>query len=252
MKIKVRPVYHLHIPRTAGTNILYEVQRISRHHDSTKEKIKLYTPGVLEFIYDHERMKSYNFISGHFATNPILELKNPFVFTFVREPISQFISSAAYRCLGARSEFTSYELDRYISGEYDVFGEFQGFSGCDNPQSKFLSAKLVEFNIEEENRHGITFVNEPSTFDDVKPFIDNMVCGTVDKRDLVLNRVNKVLMSQFGVEIPNNTNRINSTIAPSFTVSQSQINRMKLKLELDYEIYEYVKAKESKSEKTYI
>ena len=253
-KPDIKPVYHLHIPRTAGTNILYEVQRAARiaaeervndvntEYWENYEHLRIYTPHIFEFMYDCAKTSTYNYISGHFAVNPVLELKDPVVFTFVREPVSQFISSAAYRCMTAREEFTSAGLDAYIDGHYDNYGVFQGFSGCDNPQSKFLAAKLVEFELDGiEGASGITFVSIPETLDDVKSYIDSMIIGTVDNRHLVLDRVNEVMRAQFGVEIGNNENHVNSSISLDFTVSNSQIKRIKKKLELDEEIYQYVK-----------
>lgn len=262
-KVNIRPIYHNHIPRTAGTNILYSLQRAQgrlreaflrgEHHneDGRYADLRMYNPDILEFMYDSDKMRDFNYISGHFATNPIHEIENVLAFSFVRNPVDQFVSTAAYRCLSARIDFTPEILDAYIAGHYQVWGEFEGFSGISNPQSHFLSSRFAKFELENSNRAdgstvGMAFISSPKSLDDVRQFTDDMIIGTVENRHLVLEKINKVMRKQFGIEIPNDTRKINSNLTIRFEISPTQMKRMKEKLELDEEVYQHVKEREKK------
>jgi hypothetical protein len=231
------------VPRTSGTDILYELQRAVKLPTSTA---RLYVPGILEFMHDKEKTKSFNILTGHFASNPVRELENVVTFSIIRRPIDQYLSTAAYRFLTDNVEFTSKDLDRFIEGEFDVFGAFQGFSGCSNPQSKFLAAKLVKFYDETDNREMYSFVDEPSSLEDVKKFIDSSIIGSLENRHIVIEKVNKVLLREFGTQIAANTRRTNTTMPISFTVSTVQKNKIMDRLQLDEEVYQYVKTIEKR------
>jgi hypothetical protein len=257
----IRPIYNLHIPRTSGTNTLFALQReIARMPEANKNKLNkhkepeyadlnMYTPDVLEFIYDHDKMKNYNYISGHFATNPIHEIDNLLTFSIVRNPVDQFVSTIAYRCMTARVPFTSHELDLYIDGMYKIWGEFEGFSGIDNPQSHFLSQKLAAFELEKSNRgngslKGMAFVGSPQSLADVRQFTDDMIISTLENRHIAIDKINVVLQKQFGITIENDTRKVNSTMKLRFEISKDQMKKMKAKLELDEEVYQHVKQQE--------
>ena len=235
-------IYHNHVPRTSGTDILYELQRAVKSSNGT---VKLYVPGVLEFFYDKQKTESFDIITGHFASNPIRELDDLIVFSIIRNPFDQYISTASYRFLTDNVEMTPYDLDRFIDGEFDTFGAFQGFSGCDNPQSKFLAAKLVHM-LDESGSDLYSFVDEPRCLDDVKPFIDNFIVGTLENRDLVIEKLNTVLSKKFGIMINANTNRTNTTVPLKFTISNLQKKKIADKLELDEEVYQYIKTIEKR------
>ncbi len=236
-------IYHNHVPRTSGTDILYELQRAVR---ASHGAATLYVPGVLEFFYDKQKTESFDIITGHFASNPVRELDSVTVFSLVRNPFDQYISTAAYRFFTDNVEMTSHDLDRFIDGEFDTFGAFQGFSGCDSPQSKFLAAKLVHMLDEKTDSDMYSFVDEPQCLDDVRPFIDNSIVGTLENRSLVIERLNAVLLKKFGIKINTNINRTNTTVPLKFTVSSSQKKKIAEKLELDEQVYEYVKTIEKR------
>jgi hypothetical protein len=236
-------LYHNHVPRTSGTDILYELQRATKFSNG---KATLYTPGILEFHYDKEKTKNFDVITGHFASNPIRENSNLITFSIVRSPFDQYISTAAYRFLTDGVEMTSNDLDRFIDGEFDIFGEFQGFSGCENPQSKFLAAKLVHMVDEELGRDMYHFVDNPQSLSDVRSFIDDSIIGTLENRNLVIEKVNEVLLQKFNIKIKANTNRTNTTVPLKFTVSSAQRKKIVEKLELDEQVYQYVKTIEKR------
>ena len=262
-KQSIRPIYNLHIPRTSGTNSLYAMQRENaRMREINKKRIengeeleyadlRMYTPDILEFMYDNVKMGDHNYFSGHFATNPIHEIENLITFSMVRNPIDQFVSTIAYRCMTARIPFTSYELDAYIDGHYRVWGEFEGFSGIDNPQSHFLSQKFAAFELEKSNRkdgsmRGMAFIGSPQSLADVRQFTDDMIIGTVENRHLVIDKINVILQKQFGITMENDKRKVNSNMQLRFEISKNQIKRMKAKLELDEEVYQHIKEREKK------
>ena len=262
-KQSIRPIYNLHIPRTSGTNTLYAMQRenarmreINKNSGRNGEKLEyahlnMYTPDILEFMYDHDKMAGRNFISGHFATNPIHEISNLLTFSLVRNPVDQYISTIAYRCMTARTPFTSRELDAYIEGKYKQWGEFEGFSGIDNPQSHFLSQKFATFELEKSNRkdgstRGMAFIDSPRSLADVRQYTDDMIIGTVENRHIVIDKINVVLKKQFGITMENDKRKVNSNMQLRFEISAEQIKRIKAKLELDEEVYQHIKEREKK------
>jgi hypothetical protein len=211
----------------------------------------MYTPDILEFIYDHHKMKNYNYISGHFATNPIHEISNLITFSMVRNPVDQFVSTIAHRCMIARIPFTSYELDAYIDGYYKIWGEFEGFSGIDNPQSHFLSQKFVSFETEDRSsasgyKSGMAFLSSPKSLADVRQFTDDMIIGTVENRHVVIDKINVILKKQFGITMENDKRKVNSNTQIRFEISKDQMKKMKAKLELDEEVYQHIKEREKK------
>lgn len=259
----IRPIYNLHIPRTSGTNTLYAMQRENARMREVNQKrfndgeeleyahLQMYTPDILEFMYDYEKMKNFNFISGHFAANPIHEIENLLTFTMVRNPVDQFVSTIAYRCMTARVPFTAYELDAYIDGHYRVWGEFEGFSGIDNPQSHFLSQKFAFFELENSNRKdgrtsGMAFISSPQSLADVRQFTDDMIISTVENRHIAIDKINAVLKKQFGITMENDKRKVNSNMKLNFEISKDQMKKMKAKLELDEEVYQHVKEREKK------
>lgn len=245
----LKKIYHLHIPRTSGTNILDAVSEAAENQPpDARQALLIYPAGNFEVLFDAQKVSKYSFISGHFATNPMVQLKDLVVFSLVREPISQYISCAAYRCTSTDREFTHDELERYVLGYYDVPNSFPGFSGFPNSQSHFLSAELArldEFNeMYHSNEQSSFFFGSPKSLEDVKPYVDEMLIGTLENRGLLLEKVNIIMNQEFGVAVKNDKRKVNNNPDIGFKVSRRVLKLIEEKTWLDLEVYNYVKTKE--------
>jgi hypothetical protein len=255
--MKIRPIYHLHIPRTSGTEILTEVQRAeaacAQHADNLNyfAKLKVYVPGEYEFIFPTEpETESYNFFTGHFAANPVQDLDNPIVFALMRDPVSQYLSTITYRCLRNGVVPTRELVDKHINSYFyssDVHEPL--FNGAPNAQSKFMVSRLVEVYDQHADVTRSVFEDKELDINEVKDFVDNHIVGTLASRHLVIDRVNVSMLKQFGVKLNSNTTKVNTSQPIKFDLTDSQLKKIKEKTQVDEEIYQYIKMKENKNAK---
>lgn len=257
--MKIRPIYHLHIPRTSGTEILRELQKAesvyAKRIDSPNKyaKLKVYTPGEYEFVLPPaSELKDYNFFSGHFAANPVQDLDNPIVFTLMRDPVSQYLSTITYRCLCdgvvPSREFVDKHIDNYFYNS-DVHEPL--FNGAPDAQSRFMVHRLIEVY---DPYTGVTrsvFEDKELSVHEVKDFVDSHIVGTLDSRDRVIDRVNVFMLKQFGVKLMSNAAKVNTSPAIEFDLTDVQLKKIKEKTQVDEEIYQYIKMKENKNAKQF-
>jgi len=148
---KISHLYFLHIPKTSGIKMQYEILNASKSiysknspnayiQDIEKEK---YPFDEFEFVFNPEIADSYNIICGHFARNPISAISNIATFSMVREPFSQYLSLAKYAAMQSDVDFTEGFLDSFLNNDNDTNSKFEGMSGCENPQSCFLYSKIA-------------------------------------------------------------------------------------------------------------
>ena len=142
-------LYHLHIPRTSGTGILYAMHK-SFYIDREKKgftQTENQTPEIFEFTYNHEKMSDWPIISGHFAINPIVENYGKIdTFSIVREPVDHFVSLAAYRALSSKREFNHKTLDKFLEGIHNQPLGCKLFSSHGNLQTHMLTCRTVSIN----------------------------------------------------------------------------------------------------------
>lgn len=246
-------LYHLHIPRTGGTNILYAMQK------SFGIDANMAWPGIFEFIYNHEKLKNNGFISGHFALNPILQNHEIKTFSVVREPIDHFISVAAYRAASNNKEFNNKTLDAFLE-EYQLFcfsSDVFGLSG--NLQTKHLTCRLINFrelftdkdvaelktttgtvgNIEES----IIFEEGSFPADEAELLkkIENIKLFKFYERDKINSYLHQVLNNVFGVQFCGiSKNQVNSSVRNMMMPSPQQIREIENRCKMDLILYEHV------------
>jgi|688.fasta_scaffold36939_9 hypothetical protein len=255
--MKIRPIYHLHIPRTSGTEILRELEKVEavcaqRASDQRGfAKLQVYVPGEYEFILPPvSELENYNFFSGHFAANPVQDFDNPVVFALVREPVSQYLSTITYRCLRDGVVPTRELVDKHINNYFynsDVHEPL--FNGASNTQSRFMVSRFVEVYDPYADATRSVFEDKKLDVDEVKDFVDNHIVGTLACRDQVISKVNVFMLKQFGVKLNSNAAKVNASQPIKFDLTNSQLKKIKEKTQVDEEIYQYIKMKENKNAK---
>jgi len=207
-------IYHLHIPRTAGVflrnSILKEIKSDSCFvgHGS---------------ILNLNNINSYNFISGHFGTSPIIN--NQFVFSIIRNPVDRFISYYSYTKKILKEDF----LDRWLFDE-EYYRTFQ------NTQIKFLTngIDVDRYNLNLVNSETIKnnwFIGQNDNLDDAIKFVDSNFILTIENVDVLLNhlQINKFydkMNESNQIELPEKYNK-----------------RILYLNEKDMELYQYVRSK---------
>ena len=255
--MKIRPIYHLHIPRTSGTEILRELERAEAicaqrvGDQDSLAKLQVYVPGEYEFILPPvSELENYNFFSGHFAANPVQDLSNPVVFALMRDPVSQYLSTITYRCLCDGVVPTRELVDKHINSSFYSSEIHEPlFNGAPNAQSRFMVSRFVEVYDPYASTARAVFEDNELDVDEVKNFVDNHIVGTVASRHLAIDRVNVFMLKQFGVKLNSNATKINTSQPIQFDLTDSQLKKIKEKTQVDEEVYQYIKMKENKNAK---
>lgn len=231
-----KKIYFLHIPKTSGMKMQYEILESSKSPEA-KNSPCVYLPGEFEFVFNPEIANYYNIICGHFGRNPIDTVDNLFTFSILRNPFDQYISLAKYAAAQQSIEFTEEFLDLFITNNNDFFSQFEGMSGCDNPQSSFLFSKTSYIERLSGYAEKVVFVDKPKSYLDMKEKLVGITIGTVEKRFLLVDEVNKVLRKEYNFEIQNNNKIVNSTPPVSFKISNRHRKIIDEKTEIDNELY---------------
>lgn len=222
-------IYHLHVPRTAGMfvkgHLQYEFVDKKQHISHSKQ------------LVDDEISTSY-LVSGHYGIYPIALMKNPLVFSIMRNPVERFISYYKY----VKFMFPEYEkndlLDYWISDERISKNHsnthFKNFTGSINTE-KFNKNFVNKYTIEEnwflENcsnniQDGFDFIDKHHVFifDDIKKLTDS-VC------DLLKIKPYK------------NLHKFNSSDPKDYGITKKQYAKIEELNSIDMELYEYAKRK---------
>lgn len=248
-------IYHLHIPRTSGTGILYSIHR-SFALDRTKKGITSNhrtTPEIFEFIYDHEQMSDWPVISGHFGRNPVDENNgNLSVFSIIREPVDHFVSLAAYRAMTAKKHFDYSFFDKFLNGDFEGLLDNQLFSSRGNLQTKMLTCRIFDIweiigektNTQSEAKnHHVWFVESdlPSTPEELIAAVSDFNLFPMEKRHFAESWLIDKFIECFNVELILNTNeKTNASIRNGFYPSPEQIKEIINRNNLDMALYEHV------------
>lgn len=229
-------IYFLHIPKTSGMKMQYELLEFSKSK-LAKNSPSVYLPGEFEFVFNPDIANHYNIICGHFGRNPIDSVNNLFTFSILRNPFEQYLSLAKYAAAQQSIEFTEEFLDLFITNNNDFFSQFEGMSGCDNPQSSFLFSKTSYIEKLPEYIEKVVFIDRPKSYADMEEKLVGITIGTVEKRFLLVNEVNKVLRKEYNFEIQNNNKIVNSTPPISFRISNRHKKLINEKTQIDNELY---------------
>jgi hypothetical protein len=238
----MKRIYHLHIPRTSGTSILKELIKLGDRKDTNR--LRVYCPGELEFIYDDDKIRAFDIFSGHFAANPMKYDKSLVTFCLIRNPVDQYISSFKYRFFVDKITPTLELLDKYVSGYYETPGSFPAFNGSCNTQSRFISSTLARLDVEFLQINYVDFVENEPKLDEVISSTEEMIIGTLENRERAISVLNNEMTKMHGKSIKINSNKVNVTPDLRFSIPKSYMKRIEKKVSVDIELYNYILQKE--------
>jgi hypothetical protein len=258
---KSKHVYFLHIPKTSGMKMQYDLLAASKSATSKnfpnayiQDVAKaVYIPGEFEFVFNPEIAESHNIICGHFARNPISVIKELVTFSMVREPFEQYLSLAKYAAMQSGVDFTEEFLDLFLSNDNEFNTQFEGMSGCENPQSCFLFSKIAcikhepyfdEYGNLVEARYQSFFVEKPNSYSELSEKLNGIIIGTVENRAFFVEKINKILFDLYGIKISNNNSIVNETPKLTFKISKQHESKIYSKIEIDIELYKRIKETE--------
>ena len=247
---KNKHLYFLHIPKTSGTKMQHDILAASK----SINKVKVYIPGDFEFVFNPEIANSHNIICGHFARNPIDVISELTTFSMIREPFDQYLSSAKYAATQSGVDFSERFLDSFLSNDNEFDTEFEGMSGCDNPQSCFLFSKIAcikhesfidSYGNSSPSRYQSFFLEKPKSYLELSERLGGIIIGTLENRDFFVERINKILFGLYGIKMAYSNSIINSTPKPTFKISKTHKSKILEKIELDIELYAKIKELEN-------
>lgn len=239
---KNKHLYFLHIPKTSGTKMQSDILAASQ----SVNEAKVYIPGDFEFVFNPEIADSYNIICGHFARNPISTISELSTFSMIREPFDQYLSSAKYAAIQYGIDFNEEFLDSFLSNDNEFSTQFEGMSGCDNPQSCFLFSKIAciehkplidSYGNLYESRYQSFFVEKPKSYSELSERLDGIIIGTAENRALFVERINNILFDLYGIKMSNNNLVVNGTPKPTFEISKQHKKEINSRIQLDLELY---------------
>jgi hypothetical protein len=243
--MKYKKAYFLHIPKTSGMKMQYDLLNAA-HKCKNEVKPSVYLPGEFEFVFNPATAKNNEIICGHFGRNPIETVKNIFSFSMIREPYEQYLSTLKYAASYTKQPFTEDFLDFFLTEGSEMLSQFEGMSGCENPQSCFLYSKTSYLALQTANYEKVIFVEKPQSIDDVMNKIENIIIGTVKNRNYFINVLNAYLYDLFQIKIDNSIDIVNPTPKMDFKISKKHKNLIMSKTWLDFEIYNILSTKEQK------
>lgn len=257
-------LYHLHIPRTSGTGILYAMHKsfyVDRRNKGIETNRKE-TPGIFEFVYDHEKMGDWPVVSGHFAINPILVNGGSLeTFSIVRNPVDHFVSVAAYRAMSSRKEFSNSVLDRFLEGRHETTFGCKLFSSSGNLQAKMLTCRIVgidetlELTESDKSKFpgsgGAWFVESdfPKSEKELIDRVSQIKMFQITQREKINNYLKYQFKYKFNVEFLGiSPDKTNSSVRNGVTPSPSQEKEILERNSMDLILYEHVCSGESRNE----
>ena len=226
-------IYYLHIPRTSGTYIKNNViphlkSNGVKHFASNRTKIEI------------ENIKESQFVCGHFGLMPLDYMKNPEVFTIIRNPVERFISYFRHTTKSKSKGIEAEEkLEKWLYGDQS---EIQS-----NAQSKFLTGKIniEKFNICQGQQDAVfnQWFIEGYSLDlkDIISNVDKFKIYTLEEIDLFKLDMNKSLKNSFNFSTFKHSDKANSSYDVGINFTKSHIERIKDLNRIDLEVYEYVK-----------
>jgi hypothetical protein len=261
---KSKHVYFLHIPKTSGMKMQYDLLAASKSATSKnfpnayiQDAAKaVYIPGEFEFVFNPEIAESHNIICGHFARNPISVIEELITFSMVREPFEQYLSLAKYAAMQSGVDFTEEFLDLFLSNDNEFNTQFEGMSGCENPQSCFLFSKIAcikhepyfdEYGNLVEAGYQSFFVEKPNSYSELSEKLNGIIIGTVENRAFFVEKINKILFDLYGIKISNNNSIVNETPKLTFKISKQHKKEINFKIQLDLELYAKIRESEYSS-----
>lgn len=240
-------VYFLHIPRTSGIFVSHNVVP------------HLISSGVPHFVsnrtnIDIDTIKNSKYVSGHFARFPIEFMKNPIIYSIIRNPVERWISYFKYTTGLIRTKQEIEEkLDSWLYGDKAELNS--------NMQSKFITGTIdidqfnkdIAINISRDLNHRILPVTNgwylkdySLNIDHIKNNIHDMNMYTLENHKKFRDDFNNELYKQFGFKTFKNVDKFNESFDIGLKLTNKQLSKIEELNSIDMEIYSYVQKIEKK------
>lgn len=251
-----QPFYFMHMAKTSGISLQEELKDVFK-----EEQMFINT---VQYLNDVDMLNS-KLISGHFAMYPIdlfkKNNKNINAVTIVRNPIDRAISFFIYRfkfynaIMGRKTEFPTsrqFDLFLYDKKNLDFITNFQSrsiTSSLNTERLNSISNKYINGSIDryqltgemfghchflERESSGSTWKNNLNKFD---------IIGTVDHRDIFLNKLTNLLeKNEYVSSLKNIKKNISEFEVQEIkkVLTRSQINKVIELNNYDFELYDFL------------
>lgn len=230
-------IYHSHIPRTGGTFVKTHLKNefankgyLSNHNTELNKDI----------------ISNSYYVAGHWGNYPIQYMKNPLVFTILRNPVDRFLSTIKYTKFmfpeisseelldywlydPSMSELNSNTQFKFLTGTIDV----DSYNDVVKNSPFFIQGKMLQKKPMIENNWFIN--NNEKTKEDAFKFIDSHHIFFIEDIDGIISGLPKLLnVNPFLFKNP-----INQSSPTDFKISNSQYERIIELNSIDLEIYDY-------------
>lgn len=249
---KMRRIYHLHIPRTSGRSICDAL-----YNTFVKGGVLHKMDGIVQshLMYEESRFIEIPFVSGHFAKNPITQGNEQFdVFSIIREPVSHYVSIAAYVCANSNREMSNDFMEEFLYGYITPFGANELFSNSGNLQSKMLFCRiaLADSSVvslreaDVQSQENIIFLESDMPDEtEMKDQIANMMIFTLENRHSAINWLSEKIAHDHGLNLDYSVKSVsNASAQNAFKLDVSHAKEILKRCEIDTFIYETVKREE--------
>jgi hypothetical protein len=194
---------------------------------------------------DNKQILSSVFISGHVSNYPNTLVKNLITFCILRDPVERYISNFLY----FSDKFEGITLDEFGLEKwmYDSDHSEKHF----NIQAKSLTG-TIDIDLWNSTDSDTKVVNNWFYKDydlsetSIKDSIDSKICASLENRDLVISKIRKTFIDNYGFSAFHNNHKVNTNMTPAFNISEKTKNIIQDFHQADMIAYEYVKSIEHK------
>lgn len=265
----VNGLYFLHIPRTSGTDIQQQMLSGLNGHEASEEIRWLggddfIDNGIISIFHEPVAVCSgltdieTILISGHLATNPIVEF--PFVnsFSIIRNPVARlegvanYLINTEYGWIDSDEEFEEF----FFSNDLIWYGNsYPGFNCEPNIQSKYLTGLVVASRLDDPPpwRPRQMAFNIVGAAQDIRDVIDviktnKINISSIENRQELLQLMQDSFFSKFNVDISKNKALPNKIkVKNRFKFSKQREIEIIEENELDFKLYNLVREHERRN-----
>ena len=203
-------------------------------------------------------------VTGHFASNPVRQIKEIQTYSIIRNPIDRLISVSGYlRNSGFCTGLSDPEFERVLfSGELRWYGSsYPGFNWEPNMQTAYLCGVLVASRMPDPEAQrkepAFNILRRPGSLEQVVDFLKSnsiKICS-LERRDLIIDLMFENFFSSLDIDIrEKNTNTNNEFDLKDsmekldyLEISESGFQRLLEQNELDFKLYNLVREHEKRN-----
>lgn len=222
-------VYHLHIPRTSGIFIKNHMLHEFKDKNIFATHYKDINLTEIENCY---------FVSGHFGTTPLRYMKNPLLFSILRNPVDRYISYIKYT-----RDFFNNMTEKELLNMWLYDENF--YNKHINSQIKFIlnQIDLSKYNgssIRDKVINNWFIVSNNTDIQMAKYIVDNNHIFTMNNIESLTQNICQILK----VNDFRHYSKINESDKFNIKLNKIQYDRIEHINALDMELYDYARKKE--------